>query len=69
MPREPAAATEPVASESLYPYRFISGSATRPIAAAVALVEPQIAAKPAQAAIVAITRPPRNCPNILWVEE
>ncbi len=38
------------------------------MAAAVALVEPQMAAKPAQAAMVAITSPPLIWPKIRWLE-
>ncbi len=36
--------------------------------AAVALVEPQMAEKAAQAPMVAIARPPRICPKNLWAE-
>jgi len=65
-PRVPAAATQPVARESSYPYLFISGMATLPMAAAVAFVEPHMAAKPAQAAIVAMARPPRRWPKTTY---
>ena len=66
MPRLPAAATHPVARASSYLYRFISGSATFPIAAAVALVEPHMAAKRAHAVILAIARPHGNLPKRLY---
>ena len=58
MPRLPPAATVPVASASLYPSRFISGRVTEAMVAAVAFVEPQMEAKPAQAPTVAMARPP-----------
>jgi hypothetical protein len=40
--------------------------ATLPIAAAVALVEPQMAENPAVATIVAMASPPRHLPNIVY---
>ena len=58
IPRLPPAATTPVARAGSYRYFFISGRATEAIVAAVALVEPQMAEKPAQAPIVAMARPP-----------
>src|SRR4030042_1491460 len=67
IPKLPAAATQPVANESSYLYRFISGKATFPIAAAVAVVDPHIAAKLAHPATVAIARPPRNLPSKAWL--
>ena len=65
MPRVPAAATVPVARVSSYLYFFISGSAIRPMVAAVAAVEPHMAANPAQASTVAMVSPPRRCPTQL----
>ncbi len=63
MPSVPDAATVPVESVLSYPYFLISGRAICPMVAAVAAVEPQIAAKPAQASTVATVRPPRNDPT------
>ena len=57
----PPAATVAVESESSYPARFISGSATLPIVATVASELPQIAPKKAQAPTVVIASPPRRC--------
>ena len=62
MPRVPPAAMQPVARESAYLKRFISGSATIPMVAAVAREEPDIAAKPAQAPMVAMLSPPGRKP-------
>ena len=62
MPMVPPAATTAVANPIWYLYLFISGKATLPKVAAVARLEPQIAAKAAQAPIVAIASPPRQCP-------
>ena len=59
-PSVPPAATAPVESSGAYLNRFISGSATRPIVTADASEEPDNAANPAQAAIVAEARPPRK---------
>ena len=61
-PSVPPAATDPVARLSAYLYFFISGSATRPIVTAEASEEPERAANPAQAAMVADAKPPRRCP-------
>ena len=61
-PSVPPAATAPVARPSAYLYRFISGSATRPIVTAEASDDPESAANPAQAATVAEASPPRKCP-------
>ena len=45
----------------MYLYRLISGRATVPIVAAVAVAEPETAEKAAQAPIVAMAIPPRRC--------
>ena len=45
------------------PWRSISGMASRAIAAAAATLEPQAAAKPAQAMLVATASPPGMPPN------
>ncbi|OQC74179.1 MAG: hypothetical protein BWX45_00059 [Deltaproteobacteria bacterium ADurb.Bin002] len=66
IPRLPPAATTPVASAGSYWYFFISGSATEAMVAAVALVEPQTAEKPAQAPMVAMASPPGRWPKNLW---
>jgi hypothetical protein len=58
---EPAA-TDPVASTGLYLYLRIWGRATVLMVAAVAVFEPQMAAKPAQARTVAMAKPPRMWP-------
>ena len=63
IPSVPEAATVPVAKVSLYLYFFISGSAILPMVAAVAAVDPQMAANPAQAITVAIVNPPRSPPT------
>ena len=63
MPRLPAAAMQPQARPGSYPCLRISGMATLPMAAAVALVDPQMAEKPAVATIVAMASPPRHLPN------
>src|SRR3989344_2222119 len=64
MPKVPPAATTAEASLSPKPRRRISGMATLPIVAAVATLEPQMAAKPPLAATVAIATPPRRRPII-----
>lgn len=61
-PSVPLAATDTVARLSAYWYFFISGKATRPIVTADAKEDPDKAAKPAQAAIVAESNPPRRFP-------
>jgi hypothetical protein len=61
-PSVPPAATDPVARLSAYLYFFISGNATRPIVTADASEDPESAANPAHAAIVAEAKPPRKCP-------
>ena len=62
IPRLPAAATVPVARPMSYPYFFISGRVTVAMVAAVALVDPDMAEKPAQAPTVAMARPPLREP-------
>ena len=66
MARLPAEAKQPVRRASSYPYRFISGRVTLPMAAAAAVVEPHMAPNPAQAAMVASARPPGRRPSHLW---
>jgi hypothetical protein len=61
-PRVDPTATEELLKIGWYPRFFISGNDTEVIVAAVAVLDPQIAAKPAQAMIVAIARPPRVLP-------
>ena len=63
MPSVPPAATAPAARRSVYPNRRISGIATLPIVAAVATLDPETAANPPHATIVAIASPPRRCPR------
>ena len=63
MPSVPPAAMQPVARASSYLNRFISGRATRPIVAAVAMEEPDTAEKQAQAPMLAIASPPGRAPN------
>ena len=63
IPMVPPAATVAVARSSLYPYRRISGIATRDIVAAVATDDPQIAENAPQAQIVASPSPPRSAPS------
>ena len=65
IPMLPPAAILPVARAGSYLKRFISGRATAPMVATVAVLEPHMAAKPAQAPMVAMARPPRICPNQL----
>ena len=62
MPSVPPAATDPVASPSPYPKRFICGSATLPIVTAVATDDPDTAAKVAHPTTVADARPPFSLP-------
>src|SRR5688500_4915914 len=63
MPSVPPAAITAVEVASSYFALRISGIATRVMVAAVAMELPQIAAKPAQAAIVERARPPRKRPS------
>ena len=62
MPSVPPAASVPVASRPEYPCRFISGSATPVMVAAVATEEPQIAPNAAEASTEAIASPPLKRP-------
>ena len=62
-PSVPPAATQPVDRPVAYPRRFISGRATLPIVAAVAMEDPVTAPNPAQPPIVASARPPRSPPK------
>src|SRR6202167_878334 len=59
-PSVPPAAITPAANDSGYPYRRISGYATVEKVAAVATEEPDMAANPPQAAMVAMPSPPRR---------
>ena len=63
MPSVPPAATAPVARESSYPKRRISGSDTRPMVSAEASDDPDNAENPAQPTIDADARPPRKWPS------
>ena len=58
MPRVPPAAMEPMMSGRPYPRRSISGMAIIPMVAAVATLEPEIAAKIAHEKTLATARPP-----------
>jgi hypothetical protein len=58
IPSVPPAASEPADSRGLYLRCCSSGSATRPIEAAVTTLEPLIAAKIAQPAILVCNSPP-----------
>src|SRR5258706_13885085 len=62
MPRVPPPATTPAARRSEYPNFFIDGYATFAKVAAVAMDEPQIPPKPAEAQMVAMASPPRRWP-------
>ena len=63
MPSVPPAAMEAVERLSAYRNLRISGMATLDMVAAVASDDPQIAANPPQATMVAIASPPRKCPR------
>ncbi|MBA7587561.1 hypothetical protein ES708_29592 [subsurface metagenome] len=65
MPIVPPAATLPVANLGLYSNFLISGKDTDPIVAAVAVLEPLIAANIALPATVAMAKLPRKRPRIL----
>lgn len=65
VPRVPPAAMEPVLNVSLYLYFRSSDKAMVPMVAAVADVEPEMEANPAQAKMVVEARPPRNRPTHL----
>ena len=58
IPKVPPDAIDPLIKASLYPCLLISGAAICDIVAAVAIEEPQIIPKPAQAPTVDIARPP-----------
>ena len=58
MPSVPPAASDPAASARLYLRRISCGSATPPIDAAVAMLEPLTDAKIAQPAMLVCSRPP-----------
>src|SRR5216683_3408610 len=60
IPMLPPAASDPVASLSSYPALRISGSAILVMVAAVTIDDPHTAPKQAEAAMVAIARPPRT---------
>src|SRR5215470_7247019 len=63
MANVPADATVPPAKLGSYPWRRISGMATRENVAASAMDEPQMPPKSAQAAVVALARAPRKPEN------
>jgi len=58
MARVPATVTTPLAMEGLYPYLSSWGMATLDMVAAEAVLEPAMAAIPAEANTVAMARPP-----------
>ena len=60
MARVPATVTTPAATDSVYPWRFISGTVTAAMVAAEAVLEPLMAATPAEARIEAMASPPGN---------
>ena len=62
-PRVEPQAMAPVLRRSSYLYFFISGRATVVMVAAVAALEPQMAAKAEQARTVAMAMPPRMWPT------
>ena len=62
MPSVPPAASVPVDRRPEYPWRFISGSATEVMVAAVATDEPQIAPNAALASTAAMASPPLKRP-------
>ena len=68
IPRLPPAAQVPVDNDLLYLYLFISGIATEPIVAAVAIVEPQAAENAVHPIMVPIASPPLTLPTILYPE-
>ena len=69
MPNVPPAARLPAARVGAYLYFFISGMAMDPMVTAVATLDPQVAANPAQPTVVAMASPPGKCPNSLYVVE
>ena len=62
MPKLPAEACTAPAKLGRYPRAFIAGMSTIPIAATVATVDPDIAAKNIDATILTIASPPVACP-------
>ena len=62
-PRQAAVQVRAAATPSSYPAFFMAGSITTPMATAVATAAPEIAAKMAQARMVAWPRPPRIWPR------
>ena len=58
-PRVDPATTDPALSMGWYLYFFISGRATVLMVAAVAVLDPLMAEKAAQAMIVVMAKPPR----------
>ena len=64
-PRQPAAAIKAAEKALLYPAFSISGSMMAPMAAVVAMPEPDSAAKNAQEITATIARPPRTQPTRL----
>ena len=66
-PRVDPAATDPAFRIEWYLYFFIAGIATELIVAAVAVFDPLIAEKAAEARIVVIARPPFRWPNQRFV--
>ena len=62
-PMQAAVQVRAPATSSSYPAFFMAGIITTPMATAVATAAPEIAAKIAQARIVACPRPPRMCPK------
>ena len=61
--RVPPAATTPAASRGLYPFSSMCGIATRLNTAAVAVLAPETAAKPAVANTLATASPPGTHPT------
>jgi len=67
IPNVPPAAKQAAENPLLYFIFSISGKATAPMVAVVAALDPQIAANPAEAPILAMDNPPGRCPNHLLV--
>ena len=68
MPNVPPAAMQPVARVLAYLNFRISGMATTPMVTAQATEEPQMAAKPPQAAMVATASPPFRRPSQVFTQ-
>jgi hypothetical protein len=66
IPRVPPTETEPTASRLLYPRLIISGTDTRPTVAAVAGLDPQMAANPVQVAMLLMASPPGSQLSQEW---